>query len=292
MADNIKYVSLENLQRFKENLADVAISGAAGDVSYDATGTEMLATTVQAAIQELNAAIGDSTSAGEVTCEVSTPASGEILRVYSFYQGVLATDDDAAKASKKIIDINIPKDYLVKDAEVKTVETADVPYSGAEIGDKYIDFTVNTLGLDGTETHLYIPVDDLMSAISGSVGAEITVTISDNNVISATINKVNATKIIYQEADDSDPEHPIAEQSVTAKIVEIDNTIAALDNKTEAAINALDADETQVADAANGLNLEVVQQDGLITGISGSIVTATNEDIDALFAAPSPDPEP
>lgn len=31
-------------------------------------------------------------------------------------------------------------------------------------------------------------------------------------------------------------------------------------------VNALDADETQIADATNGLNLEVIQEDGLVTG--------------------------
>ena len=40
-------------------------------------------------------------------------------------------------------DIDIPKDFLVKSATLETVTTADVPYQGAVVGDKYIDFVVN-----------------------------------------------------------------------------------------------------------------------------------------------------
>ena len=39
--------------------------------------------------------------------------------------------------------INIPKDYLVKSAEIKEVANSDVPYVGGKTGDKYIDFTVS-----------------------------------------------------------------------------------------------------------------------------------------------------
>ena len=58
--------------------------------------------------------------------------------------------------------INIPKDYLVKSGSVKTCTTADVPVQGYVVGDKYIDFVVNTRDGSGTDEHFYILVSDLV----------------------------------------------------------------------------------------------------------------------------------
>ena len=38
--------------------------------------------------------------------------------------------------------IDIPKDWLLKLATIETVTTKNVPYSGAVVGDKYIDFVI------------------------------------------------------------------------------------------------------------------------------------------------------
>ena len=84
--------------------------------------------------------------------------------------------------------INIPKDYLVRRGEIKTVETANTPYTGAAVGDKYLDFEVNTSGDNGTTTHIYIPVKDLVDIYEG--GAAISV--SGNNKISAYLNSSNS----------------------------------------------------------------------------------------------------
>lgn len=58
--------------------------------------------------------------------------------------------------------INIPKDYLVKSGSVKTCTTADVPVQGYVVGDKYIDFVVNTKDSSGSDEHFYILVSDLV----------------------------------------------------------------------------------------------------------------------------------
>ncbi len=76
--------------------------------------------------------------------------------------------------------INIPKDYLVKSAEIKTVDTADTPVSGYAIGDKYIDFVVNTVNGDGNESHIYLLVSDLAKTYSAGNGIDISAT----NVVS------------------------------------------------------------------------------------------------------------
>lgn len=73
-------------------------------------------------------------------------------------------------------DINIPKDYLVKSADIKVVAAADDPYTGAAIGDKYIDFVVNTVGGDGNESHIYLSVQDLVDEYIPGDGIEISAT--------------------------------------------------------------------------------------------------------------------
>lgn len=92
---------------------------------------------------------------------------------------------DGAQVGEKI---NIPKDFLVNSADIKTVETADQPYDGAEVGDLYIDFVVNSKNADDTATHIYLPVNELVDAYTGGNGIEV----SASNVISAKIDTANA----------------------------------------------------------------------------------------------------
>ena len=137
-----------------------------------------------------------------VTVEETNGSTGsDILKSYTFYQGITGRESAAQKEAKKITTVNIPKDYVVKSATVETVETADVPYVGAEVGDKYIDFVINTKDGSGSGTaqHIYIPFKDLMHPISGSIGTEVTVAVDSNNQISASINEISGTKVIYSE---------------------------------------------------------------------------------------------
>ena len=92
---------------------------------------------------------------------------------------------DGAQVGEKI---NIPKDFLVNSADIKTVETANQPYDGAEVGDLYIDFVVNSKNADDTATHIYLPVNELVDAYTGGNGIEV----SASNVISAKIDTANA----------------------------------------------------------------------------------------------------
>ena len=54
--------------------------------------------------------------------------------------------------------INIPKDYRLKSGTVEVVTTADTPYTGAVVGDKYLDLVVNTSDNSGTAAHVYVPL--------------------------------------------------------------------------------------------------------------------------------------
>ena len=84
--------------------------------------------------------------------------------------------------------INIPKDFLVNSADILEVEEENQPYDGAQIGDLYIDFVINSKGADDTATHIYLPVNELVDAYTGGNG----IAVSTANVISAKIDSVNA----------------------------------------------------------------------------------------------------
>lgn len=84
--------------------------------------------------------------------------------------------------------INIPKDYLVKSCEKKVCETADVPEAGYKVGDKYIDWTINTVSGDGNESHIYINVQDLVDVYNSGNG----VTVGTDNTISLKVDTDNA----------------------------------------------------------------------------------------------------
>ena len=85
--------------------------------------------------------------------------------------------------------INIPKDFLVKSGTVKTVSTINQPVNGYKVGQKYLDFVVNTASNDGQESHIYILVEDLVDVYSGSTGDQIAVVVGNDNTISASLTK-------------------------------------------------------------------------------------------------------
>lgn len=103
----------------------------------------------------------------------------------SGYAATYVVKENGVQKGEKI---NIPKDYLVKAAEVKTVTTADTPVTGYTVGQKYIDFTVNTVGGDGNASHLYILVDDLMQPLKSGNG----IIVGDDNTISVSVDSSNA----------------------------------------------------------------------------------------------------
>jgi len=86
--------------------------------------------------------------------------SGQYSKIY-----VLTKDGVATGAS-----INIPNAKIIQHSEIKVVEETDVPYEGAEVGDKYVDFTTG----DGPDDHIYIPVSDISAIYDGGQGIDIT----------------------------------------------------------------------------------------------------------------------
>lgn len=81
---------------------------------------------------------------------------------YTASYGLFLTDGNGGTSSQVGETINIPKDFLLQDAEIKTAETDDEPIVGIKEGENYIDFLVNTENSETGAKHLYINLASLM----------------------------------------------------------------------------------------------------------------------------------
>lgn len=116
------------------------------------------------------------------------PAPTDILKVYEIKQ-----------RGEVVGRINIPKDFLVKSGSVKTVAEKDKPYTGAAVGDKYIELVINSKNNDAANAPMYIPAKDLVDVYTGDKGntTKVKVTVGSDNVITAELldNAVTTAKI-------------------------------------------------------------------------------------------------
>lgn len=109
--------------------------------------------------------------------KLATPESG-YLASYQLYN----VDKDGKETAIANSVVNIPKDFLVKSADLKTA-TEDIKDSEDNIlvakGHKYIDFVVNSVDGTAQESHIYLDVETLFSDYEGD-GKGVTI---DNHVI-------------------------------------------------------------------------------------------------------------
>lgn len=141
--------------------------------------------------------------------------------------------------------INIPKDYLVKSATVGTVTTVNDPVTGYVVGDRYIDFIINTKDNSGTNEHLYILVSDLVDEYFAD---ESTLTLSGNTFSvkngGITLTKLASsvqTSLGYADAWNSSPAKGITAAQITSWDTAIAGglTINDVDSEIEAYLTAL-----------------------------------------------------
>lgn len=93
--------------------------------------------------------LSDSIAAGETNAVVSLAENSPTAYAKSYV---------LSQGNKEIGTINIPKDMVVSSGSLKSVTSADDPYTGAAVGDKYIDLVI----ANSTSEHIYIPVSDLI----------------------------------------------------------------------------------------------------------------------------------
>lgn len=269
-------------------LADVASTGAAEDVSTTAISdgaaepTQLYAAgTVQGILEAIARNLNNLGLTSVVNVEKQATADTGYFATYVIKQNNIQVGEK----------INIPKDYLVKGASVETVTTADSPYSGAEVGDKYIDFVINVkAGSTEADEHLYLPVDDLMAAISGGTNTETTVVVDSHNQITVTINTIAASKINYSNttsgsAVDETVQNALARidgDNITPGSIKkaVKDAVESLDTASDVAIATVSGDTITLTGAIN-------EVDGIVGGVSTNNITISpidSSDINALFA--------
>lgn len=273
-----------------DTLAAVAKSGSSADVTYDNTTSGLTATDVKAAIDEVAAASSGGVNSKTVYLQDESAGQTDYAKVYKLYQG-----SDSSDMTQNVLvgAINIAKDKVVQDGHIVTVEDG-VDSDGDTVPAGTADGTYVKLTLQNVTTPIYINVQDLVDVYTGGTTAEATVAISATNEITVTINKVAATKVIYQAADET---QGLPEITVKGKIDAIENEISqmATDVTQEIAdaIGALDtASDVAIAThtAASGSVTfagSIAETDGVIGNGSADTVTftpITSAEIAALFA--------
>lgn len=166
--------------------SEVTGSGADGHTNYVVTIQNAASPTdVTTAI---NALKGDATATGDTLGELEDRIEG-----LETGASVTITENQNPEGYAKsytftqngntIGTVNIPKDFLVKSGSVREIEAAEATQEMPE-GTKVLDFVVNTIGGDGTDSHILIPVTDLVDVYTGGNG----INVSNANVISAVLD--------------------------------------------------------------------------------------------------------
>ena len=264
---------------------DINVDGKVVETAEGVVGYNLPAGTAQATAEHLASEIATVDAAVKA---LKTASEVTVEKLEAAEEGYIASYVVKQNNTKVGATINIPKDYLVKNAELKTCTEADQPVAGYKIGDKYMDFTINTVEGSGNESHIYINVNELFDAYtSGSeVGDTVVVTVDNtNNKISADITdgtiaraKINAA--FEKNIADVEATHATAAEGSGA-------TYKTVAEEVTDGINLLDSTKEQIANPLNahgtGLALKVVEEDGKITEISGSIATISDASIEAMF---------
>lgn len=304
-------------------LEEVAVTGTAADVSIVDSDGYFTATDVEGALAELGA--GGGASSKTIYC--TTPSSQTYAAVYKIYQGDNGTAVNPDESELKVT-INIPKDQFLNDADL-----VNITYSNGKLWDGDVDVTEIIMGsatptaadagqyirlvfeLEAQKNPIYLKVDALVAVYTGGTTDESTVVIDGNNVITVNINKILATKVLYQAASPAvytqvESGATFDEETVyyteSGGVYTVDSTVTAANfeekiaeglyvqtspavseqtikskiDQVEASIGntvaSLDANITQTA-GADGLALNVTEVDGVITNLSGSIASNTYE---------------
>lgn len=255
-------IATANLVTTLENsLADVATSGAAADVAIQDTAGNFAATNVEDALGELYTAIGTGgTSAAVSITKTAGGASDNYVYRYTFSQG-------GSQIANGVIDI--AKDMVATDGELvhPTVENPIVIDGNQVTSGVYIAMTIANGDV------FYINVADLIEYNTVDNTSEIILT-DTNHTITATVGEIAASKIIYREADTSDPENPVAQQTVAQAINALESAVGSggsIDTRIQTALNALDADlDASITPAdteAIAVMAGVTETDGVLTSI-------------------------
>lgn len=285
------------------DLAAVATSGDADDVSYDNTDSGLTATDVQAALDELAGQSAGGVASKTVYITETAGGSGAAYsKRYGIYQGSEGSASSPV-VGEKLADIDIPKDMVVEEGEVVDVVYDNGHlYEGSTSG---TDVTEEIKGEGGTATsadagkyikltianssgdHLWIAAKDLVDIYTAQQNAtQVQLAIDNNNVISATIvaGSIGTTEL----ADSAVTAAKLATDAVTtAKIVDEAVTEGKLSQAVQAKLNA-SVGVTAVAEGTTNGTVSVTTDgttaDVAVHGLGSAAYTASTA-YDAAGAA-------
>lgn len=170
--------------------AKVASVGATANGGIEIGGTK----TAPTVGIKLDPAAGNAATLGVAGLMVAIPEvtipEYSIVKLGTATEGYIATYQLQKDGAQVGVNIDIPKDYLVKSAEIKT-STGEGDPSGFPAGTKYIDFVINTKVGTGEESHIYLDVQSLVDAYTPGNGIDI----SEANVISAKVVAANGLSV-------------------------------------------------------------------------------------------------
>lgn len=143
---------------------------------------------------KLDPASGNAATLGAAGLMVTIPEVNipdyTIVKLGTATEGYIATYQLQKDGVQVGANIDIPKDYLVKSADIK-VSTGDGDPSGLPAGTKYIDFVINTKVGIGEESHIYLSVQELVDTYKAGNG----ITISGTNEISVKVVAENGLSV-------------------------------------------------------------------------------------------------
>ena len=270
------------------------------------------ATTVVGYVDEV---AGSITTASDVTLvEAQTPTTG-YLKTYELYQGGNAAANLVGK-------IDIPKDLVVTSGEIVVNPTGQPAgtYLKLTIANQTTPVYINVADLcdaytaasSATQVQLAISNTNEISAtlVAGGVGttelassAVTTAKIADDAVTAAKVNiaahSETDTGVAIDSNDDTSYNIITVEVETTdGQVSNVDVTVNDLESFVSAkigyevpnmiidSIDALDADVVQSA-GADGLALEVIQEDGILRSVTGSIAANTYDSYGAASTVQS-----
>lgn len=194
-----------------------------------------------------------------------------------------------SQGNKEVGTINIPKDMVVSSGSLKSVTSADNPYTGAKVGDKYIDLVI----ANSTSEHIYIPVSDLIDtylAGNGLILEESTFSIKKDETSESYLTvgadgvKISGVdKALEGKVDKEDGKSLVLTTEIT-KLSELPSN-SDLNNKLD---TKLDASAYVVDTELSATSPHPVQNKIVNSAITACIkktdmTTITNEEIDELF---------
>lgn len=248
----------------ESEIAAVAKSGDAEDVSYDNTTSGLVSDDVQGAIDELAQASAGGVASKTVWFRDESAGQSDYAKVYSIYQGANAPESQTSPATL-LGSINVPKDLVVQSGSVV------VDPQGQPAG-TYIELVIQN-----QDEPLYINVADLVDDYTAAQGAtQVQLAISATNEISATLvaGGVGATELASNAV-------------VTAKIADEAVTEAKLSQEVQTKLNAA-VGVTSVAEGTTNGTVSVttdgVTADVAVHGLGSAAYTAST-DYDVAGAA-------